>query len=118
MPINYQALSFWFSFGQAAIVIAVGLYLFINRGNQMTKKDAEEKLDKVKTRLDGHSERISVLEENARCSPSHKDIGDLHTRINDVAGAVKEMAGTLKSMSHNVGLIHKYLLENGKGKGE
>ena len=129
------------------LVLVVGAYVFITQKSTASRKETEQKIsdsreetsqkisanqkdtdEKIKSvcadlkdtddRVARHSERISALEENARCAPNHEDLGKMYEKINGVDGSVKEMVGIMNGLTRNVGLIHKFLLESGNGKKE
>jgi chromosome segregation ATPase len=122
---DYSALRLVLDLVQAAVIVTAGIYMLISRNSTLSKKDAEEKIKTVDTKIDtmdgrlqGHSDRISKLEENARCSPSHNDLGNLHGRIDAVSKGLSKIEGQLEGINHTVSMVHKHLLNGSKNGGE
>lgn len=82
-----------------------------------------QRLDALKFSQDAQADRITKLEYVAETAPSHDDIKRIHARIDKViddmgcvAGDVKALDKKAEGMSHMLGLIHEYLLNNGVRK--
>ena len=89
---------------------AVAVYVYIANKNKATNERIDQIAKTVDERLGGHSDRLARLEEASDASPTHKDLGELHTRINSLSTGVSTMAGEMKSMHHTLQLIQQHLL--------
>lgn len=78
------------------------------------KKHWDEQFAEIDRRLSDHRERIGRLEAVAEASPTHDDLGDLHTRINAMAQDVSNLTGEFKGANRTLELIHAFLMNGGK----
>lgn len=61
-----------------------------------------------------YNERISYLEANAKKSPTHDDLAELHEKINHVGQNISELSGEFKGVRNLLETLHRYLLNGGK----
>jgi len=61
-----------------------------------------------------YNERISYLEANAKKSPTHDDLSDLHEKINGVSNDISELTGQFSGVRTLLETLHRYLLNGGK----
>jgi hypothetical protein len=61
-----------------------------------------------------YNERISYLEANAKKSPTHDDLADLHEKINAVSNNISELTGQFTGVRTLLETLHRYLLNGGK----
>jgi predicted nucleic acid-binding Zn-ribbon protein len=61
-----------------------------------------------------YNERISYLEANAKKSPTHDDLAELHEKINGVSNDISELTGQFSGVRTLLETLHRYLLNGGK----
>lgn len=61
-----------------------------------------------------YNERISYLEANAKKSPTHDDLAELHEKINGVGKEISNLAGEFSGVRNLLQTLHQYLLNGGK----
>lgn len=98
-------------------ILAVFVFLLNRHRSESNrlKKEMEEQKKNFDQRLDSQGNRLSRMEETVRCAPSHEDIGKLHGRLDRLSEQVNHQTGELKGISHLVGMIHQFLLNQKKG---
>lgn len=61
-----------------------------------------------------YNERISYLEANAKKSPTHDDLSELHEKINGVSNDISELTGAFGGVKTLLETLHRHLLNGGK----
>lgn len=74
-------------------------------------KSAINELNQRVQTIDRDVERLSGQLNN---TPTHADIGKVYDRLNEVAQTMSQLTGQLHGLSHQLGMINEYLL-NQKG---
>lgn len=82
------------------------------------EKAMDERFQRMEEDLEGkaphYNERISHLEANAKKSPTHDDLADLHEKINTVSNNISELSGQFSGVRTLLQTLHQYLLDGGK----
>lgn len=86
------------------------------------RKQREVALDARFTRIEEdiegkaphYNERISYLEANAKKSPTHDDLSELHEKINVVGNSISQLTGEFSGVRNLLETLHQYLLNRGK----
>lgn len=97
---NLDQFNVLFQIGDTLVTAAVGLYVYLSHKDKVTNHRIGELRKDVDDRLDTHGERLARLEEAVQRSPTHDDLGGVHTRINEVGKGVHTLTGEVKAM-HN-----------------
>jgi flagellar biosynthesis/type III secretory pathway M-ring protein FliF/YscJ len=61
-----------------------------------------------------YNERISYLEANAKKSPTHDDLSEIHEKINGVSKEISKLTGEFSGVHNLLQTVHEYLLNGGK----
>lgn len=77
-----------------------------------------ERFKRMEEDLEGkaphYNERISYLEANAKKSPTHDDLSELHEKINVVGNNISQLTGEFSGVRNLLETLHRYLLNGGK----
>lgn len=96
----------------ANFVLTWGLAFYMHLVNK--GKVTEDRITRLEQdldiKLDGQSERLARLEQDARHAPSHDDLKRIHSRIDDVNERIGTLQGEFSGASRTLNLIHEYLL--------
>lgn len=78
----------------------------------------DERFKRMEEDLEGkaphYNERISYLEANAKKSPTHNDLSELHEKINGVSNDISQLTGEFSGVRNLLETLHRYLLNGGK----
>lgn len=99
---DYKQLSFWFSVGQWAFTLTLGIFVWVN---------ARQAAARVVT--DDHEKRLTSMEARAQLMPDHDDLSKLYERVNAVSKEMSAVKGELKHMNNTLKLINSYLINKG-----
>lgn len=109
-----EEMKFGFQVLQFLLTGGIGIYVYLSNKNKVTNDrigKLEEDLDK---KLDGHIERIVVLETKAKSSLTHNDLADIHEKINKIDTDISSLSGEFTGVSNLLNTLHNYLLNGGK----
>lgn len=77
----------------------------------------DERFRRMEEDLEGkaphYNERISYLEANAKKSPTHNDLAELHEKINGVSNDISNLTGEFSGVRNLLQTLHNYLLNGG-----
>ena len=108
---DYEVWRFWVDVAQAALTVAVGIYVWLvtrTRVNAARIRKLEDTLDE---RLDDHAQRLTRVESAIEHGPTRDDLGKIHQRLDTMVAAVARIEGGNHAAVRNLDLIHQYLLE-------
>lgn len=78
----------------------------------------DERFKRMEEDLEGkaphYNERISYLEANAKKTPTHNDLAELHEKINGVSHNISQLTGEFSGVRNLLETLHRYLLNGGK----
>lgn len=95
------------------VVGACSVYVYIANKNRVTNERITEMETALEDKLDGHGERIAVLETRADSGPSHGDLSSIHDRITGVGNQVSDIGGRLAGIESNLRQIMGRIMEKG-----
>lgn len=95
------------------VVGACSVYVYIANKNRVTNERITEMETAIEDKIDGHGERIAVLETRAKQVPTHSDMGDIHEKINAVDQKVSAQGGKLDSIDAQLRQLMNRILERG-----
>lgn len=94
------------------LTLLANLWMFFYLRRLENKKADESTISSLKKSVEGHGERITVLESTQRAAVSKQDVADLHNRITKLSEEFHELAGLTKASVHTLGLIQAWLTSN------
>ena len=132
---NYQALDIALKFGNFALTIGVGLYVWFSNNNDKTSKEIKEYNEKtskeikeiktdfksdfksmeddVDSRMESHGKQLARMEEALKQAPNREEQRQIHLRINEVCDQVSTLSGKFNGAENTLKLIHEHLLKGG-----
>lgn len=114
MSLDMDALRLIFEIVQAVITIVLWLYVRGVNRHRATTEHIETLATQMDTRLDGHEDRITRVEETLRHAPGHSDLAAVHGRINELSGAIRELSGIMAGVQRSLSRVEDVLIQTEK----
>ncbi|MBO1856815.1 DUF2730 family protein [Burkholderia cenocepacia] len=108
--LDYRLLFEIFNFLFNGVIAA---YCWVSSKNKATNGRIDRMVEEHKAIFDAHADRLARLEEGADSLPTHRDLGEIHTRINEMGGDVSQVVGEMKGIRHTLNLIQEHLIKGG-----
>jgi len=108
---DYRAWGFWLQAAQAFCTLLVFLYVWLANRQMVTVKHIKD----IKCTVEGHGDRLTVLETDIRHLPARREMADLGEKIANLNKNLGVLEGRLSGINRAVDLLNQHHL-NGGGK--
>lgn len=107
---DMQQIALSISVGNFVLTWGLAFYMHLVNKGKVTEDRITRLEQDLDAKLDGQSERLARLEQDARHAPSHDDLKRIHSRIDDVNERIGTLQGEFSGANRTLNLIHEYLL--------
>jgi hypothetical protein len=110
MTMDIAWVKFGFDVMQTLLTALIGLYVWIDKRNQVSATRINRMEESLDTRLDDVSQRLAHAEERVGRALDHDDLRPLFERLNKIADEVAHLSGSVDALRRGQDLIHQHLL--------